>query len=126
MRRTITIVMILLCVLIRGTVVLADDSLNDNMVNIIENISPCMNEDKTIKRSECIASIMKLVGVDKDTADIYREALWHDPIFYDVDSDEKNAGYIFRAKLSGVAVGVNLDIRAIGDFEPNREITIKE
>lgn len=125
MLRKIIIIMISLAIF-SNLVVSASDRAEDNPCsNIIRAIAPYVDENTNISRENCIASVMQLVGIDKNTAAMYADMDFDQPVFYDIDND-LNAGYIILAKFSDVATGVNLDTRNIGNFEPNRDVTTKE
>ena len=125
MLKRIIIIMISLAIF-SNLVVSASDRAEDNPCNnIIRSIAPYADENTNISRENCIASVMQLVGIDKNTAAICADMDFDQPVFYDIDND-LNAGYIILAKFSGVATGVNLDTRNIGNFEPNRDVTTKE
>lgn len=101
---------------------------DDNRYNdVIKSIAPYIaDNDERISRGDCVASVMRLVGIDKDTAEMYADMDFAQPVFYDIGDDYLNAGYIILAKFSNVATGVNLDTQNIGNFEPNRDVTTKE
>lgn len=119
------IISIILFVLLINIPVLASESAEEN---IIKSIAPFIDTDNCTKisRGDCIATVMQLIGVDKEISEIYADLDFNQSVFYDIDDDRLNAGYIILAKYSGVAVGVNTDTYDIGNFEPNREVTIKE
>ena len=105
------------------------DSANDKMINIIREISSHIheNEDLSIKRGDCIATIMRVIGVDTNTANRYANAAYDQPVFLDLKRDDPNLGYIIIAKFNGVAIGMqrsNHDV--IFDFKPEKSITVKE
>lgn len=94
--------------------------------SIIKSIASDVAEDEKVSRGNCVTSVMKLIGVDRNTARKYADMDFDQPVFYDMCDDDLNAGYIILAKFAGVAVGVNIDIRNIGNFESDRDVTIKE
>ena len=124
-RRIITIM--ILFTLFSNSAILASDYAEDNLCNnIIKSIVSDVAENEKVSRGNCVASVMKLVGIDRTTAEMYADMDFYQPVFYDICDDDLNAGYIILAKFSGVAAGVNTDAHNIGNFEPNRYVTIKE
>lgn len=106
----------------------SDSTKYDEYNNVIVSIAPYISniDNQKITRGNCIATIMKLIGVNKEAADKFANANYNNPVFYDIGDDDLNAGYIILAKFSDVAVGVNIDRRNIGYFEPKRNVTVKE
>lgn len=100
----------------------------DQYSDIIKSIAPCTINDENgkISREDCISTIMKLIGVDKETADTYGNAFYDQPVFEDVGGGAENDGYIFIAKFSSVAIGVNDTLNGVNKFEPNRSVTMQE
>lgn len=100
----------------------------ENQDDVINLIAPYTVNDESgkVSRGDCAAAVMKLVGVDSDAAYISRTAFYYQPVFDDVDSSNENAGYIFIAKYSDVAVGTNCVLNDAGNFTPYRCVTIRE
>lgn len=101
---------------------------------LIEEIAP-YDFDDGISRLECIAAIMKVVGVDESTAFIAANADYMVPVFEDVDSYDSNTGlgnvevgYVYVARRVNVVIGVYNPYFDYGvrRFEPERNITVKE
>ena len=102
---------------------------NEEYNKSIEVICPYTIDDENsiISRGDCVASIMKIVGVDQKTANKYRYAFYNQPEFEDVDSSDENAGYIILAKYGDVTIGVDKKgIDGINNFSPQRPVTTKE
>ena len=103
----------------------ASDSTEDNIMKII---APYVAENKnaTITRGDCVATIMKLIGADKEISEEYANAFYDQPVFNDI-GDDVNAGYIILSKFSNVSVGVQRnEYDIIHDFFPKRNVTVKE
>ena len=131
MLRKIFCIMISLCILTSfGAGALAsEDFINEKMVNVIKAVAPYITENvnESIKRGDCIATIMKVIGVDQDTADRYANACYYQPVFSDLEYDNVNSGYIILAKFGGVAIGIQSnEYDTIHDFEPKNDVTLKE
>lgn len=121
--------MIILCMFTNIGVFASDDSTNDKMVNIIKDISLHIieNGNASIKRGDCITTIMRVTGVDLNAADRYANAVYDQPVFLDLKYDDPNLGYIIIAKFNGVATGIPRDeYDVIFDFKPEKSITVKE
>ena len=93
---------------------------------IIKIIAPYIeNEDNIISRGDCVATIMKLIGVDADTALEYADSDYYMPVFLDIGYDIMS-GYIIIAKYCNVAAGVDFYRDGVNNFMPDREVTVKE
>ena len=84
------------------------------------------NEEKKVTRGECIMHIMKILGVDDDSASLYADIDYVRPVFADLIYNETHTGYIIIANLNHVAIGVNRGNSDINYFEANRNVTVKE
>lgn len=107
----------------------SDYSVNQQIDDAIEDVTSYITDDNAaISRSDCVTTIMKIIGLDKDTADRYGRAGYDQPVFLDVGIAETgaNTGYIYMAKFTGIAIGVSSNDRYITNFEPHRNVTIKE
>lgn len=127
--KKIFIGVILLSLFINLGVYASDYSVNQQIDDAIEDVTSYITDDNAaISRSDCITTIMKIIGLDKDTADRYGRAGYDQPVFLDVGIAETgaNTGYIYMAKFSGIAIGVSSNDRYITNFEPHRNVTIKE
>lgn len=104
------------------------DSANDKMINIIRELSSHIteNEDSSIKRGDCIATIMRVIGVDTNTANRYANAVYDQPVFLDIGIDDINDGYIIIAKFADVATGVDIYQFGANNFAPHKNVTVKE
>lgn len=89
--------------------------------SIITYITSDIAENEEVFRGDCVASIMKLIGVDRKSAEMNRDADYDQPVFNDLCDDDLNTGYIIESKFAGIAVGTG-----VGNFEPNRIVTVKE
>lgn len=93
---------------------------------IIKIIAPYIeNEDNIISRGDCVATIMKLIGVDADTALEYADSDYYMPVFLDIGYDIMS-GYIIIAKYCDVAAGVDFYRDGVNNFMPDRSVTIQE
>jgi len=110
--------------------VVASENINNNQhKDVIKFIAPYVldnNEGENISRGNCVATIMKLVGVDEETADEYANSNYHNPVFLDSGRDAINDGYIILAKFSGIAMGVDFYQNGANNFAPNRNVTVRE
>lgn len=95
--------------------------------DIIKDIAPYVYENETasISRGDCVATIVKLVGVDEEVANIYTNALYENPIFWDLDND-LNKGYIIIAAFNGITNGVSSDPHGPDYFAAKKEVTVKQ
>ncbi len=85
--------------------------------------------NETISRGDCLASIMKLIGLRQETADRYFDVDFYKPVFADEYDDPNylyNYGYLLYAQSYGVATGVYAEALHAYKFEPKRDVTIKE
>lgn len=116
------ITFILLCLGLSDSV-MANNNLNvDKHNEIINIILP-----NQITRRECITAIMKVIGVDKKTANMWDESWYYVPMFDDVDGHKGIDGYIFVAKFNNITNGVNCQQDDyLNNFEPDRAVTVKE
>jgi hypothetical protein len=96
--------------------------------NVIKFIAPNIieKENEETSRRDCIVAVMRLVGVDDMTANSYADMDYDQPVFLDVNGNEKNDGYIFIAKFSNVATGVDFYPNGVNNFAPTRDVTVKE
>ena len=128
MWKRVLIIMILFALFSSFEAVAEDATKEERYYDIIKSIAPYTvnNENDKISRGDCISTIMKLIGVDKETAETYRNAFYDQPVFGDVGGGGENDGYIFVAKFSNVAIGVDDAPNGINKFMPNRSVTIQE
>jgi len=85
-----------------------------------------ISDESKVSRSECIMYIMKSLGVDEDSADIYKYSDYYIPVFADLGNDVYE-GYIIIAKFADVAAGISrYDGDTVRCFEPKRNVTVKE
>ena len=120
MLRKATVFIILLLVFVNFDCVACENQ--DDVINLIAPFT-VNDESGKVSRGDCAAAVMKLVGVDNDSAYIARTSFYYQPVFDDVDSSNENAGYIFIAKYSDVAVGTS---SVSNNFTPYRCVTIQE
>lgn len=128
MIKKFAVFMTIFCLFISCKVSASEITEYEEYQNVIEQIAPCIFNDanENITRGDCIVSIMTLIGVDEKAAEHYANCLYHTPIFYDIGYDKVEEGYIIAAKFANVANGVNVDRTGVGNFEPNRTVTVKE
>lgn len=126
MKKIIILIIILFIFFLNFNAFASEETEDSIYTLIISSIAPNIMENSNISRGDCVATIMKLIGVDKDTAEIYAGMNFHNHVFYDMREDDLNRGYIVLAKFSNIAFGVNTDTRNIGNFEPKRDVTTKE
>lgn len=104
----------------------SNDFEKEKIDDVIKEITPYItNDDEFISRSNCISTIMKIVGVDEYSNYRYANAGYDEPVFADIDYAPNN-GYIILAKFSDVAIGVSKNGERINYFEPDRNVTVKE
>ena len=87
------------------------------------------DENSMVTRGDCIAAIMRLIGVDTEDAEYcVKYILFDQPLFLDLDEDiDHNAGYIIIAALNDVAVGKRTSQSShINKFESFNSVTFKE
>ncbi len=129
MWKRIVIIMISVT-LFSNLLVSASERIEDNLCNnVIMSIAPYIAEDgdAMVTRGDCVAAIMKLVGVDEETAENYADMDFDEPVFSDVAYNDVNAGYIILANFSNVALGTKSSCKSCANcFEPDRNVTVKE
>lgn len=122
--KVVTIVKILVIIICLNSILYFNVSAShieydeDIYEEIIYNAAPYIFDDETenIKRDECIASIVKMIGMNDDIAKSYTQAHFNPPPFSDIIGNEKNAGYIFAAYLPGIAKGDKRGYYENGEF----------
>lgn len=125
MRKLILAAAVILA-LMMGCLITASATAEDSN-NVIESIAPYIDGNINVNRGDCIATIMKLIGVDEETAERYANMLYHEPVFDDLELNDINNGYIILAKFSKVAQGAQLNkYNRIYSFEADRDVTVKE
>ena len=122
-----------MCLIFTGTA--SAERKPDNYTETINSVAPYTvnGEENSISRGDCVASVMKIVGVDKETEKMYNSVYFDAPIFMDVTGHRSciNDGYIIPAKYAKVAIGVQrYDVfgnpYSVILFEPHQNVTIKE
>lgn len=104
--------------------VLGVEALHYDVSSLIESY---IDENAQMSRGNCVTAIMKLIGVDKESANMYANLDYDKPMFYDMKYNNANTGYIILAKFSGVAQGVQTSgSNNIHNFETDRNVTVKE
>lgn len=126
MKKIIILITILFIFFLNFNAFASEETEDSIYTLIISSIAPNIMENPNISRGDCVATIMKLIGVDKDTAEIYADMDFNNHVFYDMRENDSNRGYIVLAKFSNIAIGTNLDILGIGNFESERDVTTKE
>ena len=108
--------------------IMASNNTDSNQYNIIKSIAPYIlnGENIEVNRRDCISVLMKLIGVDKLTADMYAGIDYDQPVFKDISGSVENDGYIIIAKFNDVAKGIENNSNIINSFEPDRYVTVKE
>lgn len=76
----------------------------------------------TVSRHDCLASIMRSIGVDRCSEICYATIVdYYKPVFDDISGWKKDDGYIMIAGLKEFAKGVGNN-----DFAPERPVTVQE
>lgn len=87
-----------------------------------------VEEDDYVERGRCVTTIMKMIGVDWETAialGYYTD--YYEPPFEDVTSViDENCGYIYAAKLCSIANGTLDKHSRRAKFEPYKKVTMRE
>ena len=98
------------------------------MPDVIKQIAPYITEDEssTVTRGNCITTIMKIVGIDKEVACWNATSEYDPPVFHDIERGDILVGYIVQAKFINVATGTAVGVTGAKVFEQDREVTIKE
>ncbi len=125
-------ILVLLCIILFDYnvgyyCVYASAQVNDSNIknpNIYDILDENILNEESITRSNCISSIMKLIGVSEDDAYIFENSYFEYPIFSDVRDHEVGNGYMLVAGYANIAVGEEK-----GDefyFYPSRNVSIEE
>jgi len=128
MKKIILLIILIVCFVLKCIYVFGhetSDGRDDFVSTITSHIEP--NETKSISRGDCIAAILKSIGMEQDAADLLNYYTYYDqPVFLDEYDDIKNRGYIIQAIEADIVVGVKNDLDGRCYFAPNKNTTIKE
>lgn len=106
------------------------DEKYDYIINIIAPYISDENKDEEISRRDCVETIMKLIGLDTETAELVGRSIHcHNP-FYDIPDRNKVNGYIISAAYARIAEGEDIFVKEVSSrekvFYPDRSVTVKE
>ncbi len=108
----------------------ASDTKADLSIHLyIMSVAPyIVEEESCIERGRCVTTIMKLMGVDRETADVIAyNTDYYEPPFEDMNSlIDENCGYIYAAKSCNIANGIPDKYGQRVKFEPYKKVTIRE
>lgn len=129
MKKMIFAFMVLFGILV-NTVSYASETFVENQMNVaIKYIAPYVIENgiEPVTRGDCIATIMKMLGVNIETANHYANAVYDQPVYSDLEIFDEKTGYIIISKFCNVSCGVQRsEYDTIGDFQSERIISVKE
>lgn len=137
MLKRMFMIMILLYVSVNFVTITAHCK-EDQYYEIVKTIAPYAvdEEDKTISREACLVSIMKAIGVDKESIEMMVQIDPVVPWFSDTTdfNNYENLGYIYLARRNFVTLGVDYNwsykdkeyLLINNNFAPKRQVTIKE
>ena len=130
-KKIIICTLILTIFMLTPTNILAYD---DNYTEVIADLAPCVY-DHTISRRDCIAAIMKIVGVDPETEYINRQFTVFDSMFSDIyfgfmgESHKHPLGHFYDIPGNGYIIEAYGSVamgHKHGGFKPDKNVTVRE
>ena len=110
LKKVLTIILTAV-LLLQMNVYAAQETYTSENEKRLENVMQFLieNENLTISRGDCIAVLLKVIGVDEKLVDIYANADFCMKVFGDIGDDDANAGYIIMSNFKGISTGIQVD-----------------
>ena len=128
--KLLVVILCAILIILNISYVKADSDFKENSDSLEElKIHDILGKDilnnEFVSRSDCVVSVMKLIGVTEEMANEFENRDFEYPIFDDILNDQKDGGYILIAGYSNIAFGEITDGH-IRNFHPNNNVTLKE